>query len=301
MAQTSSQQGVRKEESRDGRQSVVETVFAYHEQTKHHFHRYARSLGYMDWATQPHPFRHYEGSRQTPLDLSRSPRPLTYDQLYEDNPLTPQEVDLDSLADLFRYSLGLSAWKQAGSSRWALRINPSSGNLHPTEAYAVLPPLSGASATPALYHYLSESHVLEQRASFSDDVWRSFAMSLPEGSFLVGLSSVIWHGESSIVFCIESPVPLTQIQAVLESRTPNITACAHNAVGISLEGTCFTEDVSFKMPWPGYGELTVKMDADEGEPIHRFYARVLLRDPGIVYSDEATNLAQILTISWTRP
>ena len=206
MAQTSSQQGVRKEESRDGRRSVVETVFAYHEQTKHHFHRYARSLGYMDWATQPHPFRHYEGSRQTPLDLSRSPRPLTYDQLYEDNPLTPQEVDLDSLADLFRYSLGLSAWKQAGSSRWALRINPSSGNLHSTEAYAVLPPLSGASATPALYHYLSESHVLEQRASFSDDVWRSFAMSLPEGSFLVGLSSVIWreawkYGERAFRYC----------------------------------------------------------------------------------------------------
>jgi len=120
------------------------------------------------------------------------------------------------------------------------------------------------------------------------------------GEWLGLFTPANWHGESSIVFCIESPVPLTQIQAVLESRTPNITACAHNAVGISLEGTYFTEDVSFKMLWPGYGELTVKMDADEGEPIHRFYARVLLRDPGIVYSDEATNLAQILTISWTR-
>ena len=145
MAETSSEQPSRKEDSRDDGRSMCETVFTYHERTKHHFERYARSLGYLDWATQPHPFRHYEGSLQMQFDLNRSPRPLTYDQLYEDNPLSPQAVDLDSLADLFRYSLGLSAWKQAGSNRWALQINPSSGNLHPTESYAVLPPLS---ATP---------------------------------------------------------------------------------------------------------------------------------------------------------
>ena len=59
MAETSSEQPSRKEDSRDDGRSMCETVFTYHEQTKHHFHRYARSLGYMDWATQPHPFRHY--------------------------------------------------------------------------------------------------------------------------------------------------------------------------------------------------------------------------------------------------
>jgi len=31
----------------------------YHEATKHHFNRFARSLGYLDWATQPDPFRRY--------------------------------------------------------------------------------------------------------------------------------------------------------------------------------------------------------------------------------------------------
>ena len=40
---------------------------------------------------------------------------------------------------ILRYSLGLSAWKQFRASRWSLRVNPSSGNLHPTEAYVVLP------------------------------------------------------------------------------------------------------------------------------------------------------------------
>ena len=46
------------------RESYVpqEVVVAYHERTKHHFHRYAAALGYMDWATQPDPFRRYAGA-----------------------------------------------------------------------------------------------------------------------------------------------------------------------------------------------------------------------------------------------
>ena len=42
--------------------SAEEIVVAYHERTKHHYHRFAASLGYMDWATQPDPFRRYDGS-----------------------------------------------------------------------------------------------------------------------------------------------------------------------------------------------------------------------------------------------
>src|SRR5439155_19869669 len=33
--------------------SAEEIVVAYHERTKHHYHRFAASVGYMDWATQP--------------------------------------------------------------------------------------------------------------------------------------------------------------------------------------------------------------------------------------------------------
>src|SRR5215467_5348539 len=47
----------------------VETVIQYHVQTKHHFHRYARAAGYLDWANQPDPFRRYEGTILTPLPL----------------------------------------------------------------------------------------------------------------------------------------------------------------------------------------------------------------------------------------
>ena len=42
--------------------SAEELVVAYHERTKHYFHRFAASVGYMDWATQPDPFRRYEGA-----------------------------------------------------------------------------------------------------------------------------------------------------------------------------------------------------------------------------------------------
>ena len=57
-------------------------VMAYHERTKHHFHRYAASLGCMDWATQPDPFRRYPGADLVQLLLPKPGRPLPYWQLY---------------------------------------------------------------------------------------------------------------------------------------------------------------------------------------------------------------------------
>ena len=44
-------------------------VFAYHERTKHYPGRYARAPAAMDWATQPDPFRRFEGAPQLPLAL----------------------------------------------------------------------------------------------------------------------------------------------------------------------------------------------------------------------------------------
>ena len=58
-----------------------EVVVAYHERTKHHFHRYAASPGYMDWATQPDPFRRYQGADLVRLPLAKPGRPLPYWQL----------------------------------------------------------------------------------------------------------------------------------------------------------------------------------------------------------------------------
>src|ERR687893_426784 len=62
--------------------SPEEVVVAYHERTKHHFQRFAASLGYMDWATQPDPFRRYAGADLVRLPLPRAGRPLPYWRLY---------------------------------------------------------------------------------------------------------------------------------------------------------------------------------------------------------------------------
>src|SRR5271165_3645613 len=51
--------------------SAAETIVAYHERTKHHYHRFAASLGYLDWATQLDPFRRYDGVPLAALPLPK--------------------------------------------------------------------------------------------------------------------------------------------------------------------------------------------------------------------------------------
>jgi hypothetical protein len=114
-------------------------VIAYHERTKHHFQRYAAALDYLDWATQPDPFRRYAGADLVRLPLPKAGRPLPYWQLYANPTVPPASLSLESVSLFFRYALSLTAWKQVGETRWPLRANPSSGNFHPTEAYALLP------------------------------------------------------------------------------------------------------------------------------------------------------------------
>lgn len=88
---------------------------------------------------------------------------------------------------LFELSLGLSAWKQQGGSRWALRCNPSSGNLHPTEGYLVCAALPGLAA--GVYHYLSYEHVLEQRATPGSTLWGREL----RGGVVLALTGIHWR------------------------------------------------------------------------------------------------------------
>ena len=105
----------------------------YHDSTRHHFHRFARSLGYLDWATQPDPFRRYAGAPLRALPHEALARDVPYEALFTTG-VPAQPITEHSIGEFLRCSMGLSAWKQYGQSRWALRVNPSSGNLHPTEA-----------------------------------------------------------------------------------------------------------------------------------------------------------------------
>ena len=72
-------------------------------------------------------------------------------------------VNMRSVSQLFYDSLAISAWKSTGETRWALRVNPSSGNLHPTEGYLICGPIEGLSEKPMVCHYAPKEHGLEVR------------------------------------------------------------------------------------------------------------------------------------------
>ena len=92
------------------------------------------------------------------MPLPEPGRPLPYGRLYAVGAASSEPLCLESLSLFFRYALSLTAWKRFQDKTWSLRANPSSGNLHPTEGYAVLPAIEGVGAAPAVYHYAPEEH-----------------------------------------------------------------------------------------------------------------------------------------------
>ncbi len=187
----------------------VGSIINYHVQTKHHFNRYARSLGYLDWANQPDPFRRFEGAQLVPLPLlkpNEEPLSPTYEAIYAKGAVSCQPVKMQTLSRFFEYALALSAWKKAGESEWALRSNPSSGNLHPTEGYVVLPKIDGLDLKTGLYHYVPKEHGLELRAEFPADQIARLLAPFPSGAFFFGLTSIHWreawkYGERAFRYC----------------------------------------------------------------------------------------------------
>jgi SagB-type dehydrogenase family enzyme len=184
--------------------SAYETIVAYHEATKHHFHRYARSAGYMDWANQPNPFRRYEGVAQISLGIPNTDPALTYADLYTPAHEAGDPLNVNTLSTFLALSLGLSAWKKAGNSRWALRINPSSGNLHPTEAHLILPTVPGMEG--GIFHYFSYAHALERRADLPKGHWPYITDHFGGFGFLAVLSTIFWreswkYGERAYRYC----------------------------------------------------------------------------------------------------
>jgi SagB-type dehydrogenase family enzyme len=173
---------------------VVPTpALQYHEATKHQFQRFARSAGYLDWKTQPNPFRRYVGAPLLELPRVSHDRAQPYGGLYEPQ-LAPAALTLSSIGELLRCSLGLSAWKSIRGSRWALRVNPSSGNLHPTEGYVVW--------DAAVFHYAADVHALEQRGRVDRQAWEGWS----DGAVLIGLTSIHWreawkYGERAYRYC----------------------------------------------------------------------------------------------------
>ena len=160
----------------------------------------------MDWATQPNPFRRYEGAPLIALDHIPPSSEPQYDAAFVVGRVLPQPFLRRQVSQFFCDSLALSALKQAGNSSWALRINPSSGNLHPTEGYLICGPMADLCTMPMVCHYAPAEHALERRAEFPLETWQALTKGLPEPVLLVGLTSVHWreawkYGERAYRYC----------------------------------------------------------------------------------------------------
>jgi SagB-type dehydrogenase family enzyme len=277
---------------------------AYHERTKHHFHRYATSLGYMDWATQPDPFRRYAGAELVRLPLPEAGRPLPYWQLYA-TPTVPQApLSVESVSLFFRYALSLTAWKRVGATTWPLRANPSSGNLHPTEGYAVLPALKQIGDTAAVYHYAPREHALEQRAVLDAKRWAKMIAPFPEGSFLVGLSSVHWreawkYGERAFRYCqhdVGHALASLRIAAAALGWRLVLLDGVSNSTLSSLLGLDRDED--FAEAEREEAELLVLISGDFSVLLPTDSKPLMTNGGGVLWQGRANTLSPKNTVAW---
>ncbi len=162
----------------------IETVLAYHEHSKHRLDGYAPGPETLDWSAQPSPFREFAGAPRIALPLTAHWPTAAFSDLHVPAKLPPQALQRDKVASLLELSFALSAWKSYGPDLWSLRCNPSSGNLHPTEAWLVCRNIPGLE--DGVYHYLSRDHALELRCQLAPATTNA-----PE--LWLGLSSVMWR------------------------------------------------------------------------------------------------------------
>jgi len=195
-------------------ESFAAQIIAYHEASKHHYRTYAPGPGYLDWATQPDPFRRYTGAQVIPLARPAPDDDFPYEAGFMPGVAPVAQLDAASVSRLFFDTLALSAWKAAGDDRWALRVNPSSGNLHPTEGYLICGALPGLSDAPIVAHYAPAEHSLEVRARLTPHIWQALREGvvsnrgdgLPEETIFVGLTSILWreawkYGDRAFRYC----------------------------------------------------------------------------------------------------
>ena len=201
------------------------TARQYHQLSKHSFQAYARGPETLDWDDQPDPFRRYDGAELIELPLSREHSQCSWADLWRDSTATSDSgaisdstatsdsgasggslslTSLEGIGLLLQWSLALSAWKQFGNARWSLRVNPSSGNLHPTESWILVAGIDGL--LDGVYHYRADLHALERRCGFTRPITRTRPEQSPQPQVLLGFSSVLWregwkYGERAYRYC----------------------------------------------------------------------------------------------------
>jgi SagB-type dehydrogenase family enzyme len=135
---------------------------------------------------------------------------------------------LSTLGVLLQSALGITAWKSYGPDRWAVRANPSSGNLHPVEAYVIAQQLPFLA--DGVYHYDPEHHTLALRAH-----WPAQAAPSPARALHIALTSLMWreawkYGERAFRYC-QLDVGHASAAIAIASRLLGCEVAAETSVG----------------------------------------------------------------------
>jgi SagB-type dehydrogenase family enzyme len=171
----------------------------YHEATKHNVESLRRARHRLDWTNMPDPFRHYEGCQCSICQQIHLPLKFRLSTCFR----VPLGDGSAFLSQLLFYSAAISASKRVPSTgnKYALRVNPSSGNLHPTEFHFLTRGLKGW--PDGWYHYDPSRHMAEQRGL------GDFEMKLVSGSVTIVfvLTTIVWreawkYGERAYRYCL---------------------------------------------------------------------------------------------------
>jgi SagB-type dehydrogenase family enzyme len=176
----------------------------YHEATKHTVASLRRAQHVFDWANMPNPFRHYEGVPLLDLPADPpAPEMSALEVLRGSSGLTPAREGATFLSQLLFYSAAISASKTVVSTgyRYALRVNPSSGNLHPTEFHFRTRRMK--EWPDGLYHYRPSTHVAEQRALGDVEI----KLSGSSAPLVFVLTTIAWreawkYGDRAYRYCL---------------------------------------------------------------------------------------------------
>jgi SagB-type dehydrogenase family enzyme len=123
---------------------------------------------------------------------------LSYDDLMNAklNTSTSAPLSLKRISCFLHHACGVTSLKIChlleGGELYTARSNPSSGGLHPSEVYLLLPPgLVEGEEGALVAHYCHLEHALQIRASISKSVWQE--MNLGNNNFVVCCASLHWR------------------------------------------------------------------------------------------------------------
>ncbi|MBK5293130.1 MAG: SagB/ThcOx family dehydrogenase [Acidobacteriia bacterium] len=230
----------------------------YHEATKHTPEKLRNNRHFLDWKNMPEPFRHYEGVPV--LDLpADAPVPVAgaLEVLRGEAGARVARDGGAFLSQLLFHAAAVSATKHVPSMgyRYALRVNPSSGNLHPTEFHFATLGLAGW--PDGLYHYRPSSHMVEQRGR--GDFVTGMGV---EGRVVFVLTSIAWreawkYQSRAYRYCCHD------IGHAWEALDESARACGYGAwAQAGFADDAVAELMGVEDEWP---MLLVGMDGPAGE------------------------------------